>query len=322
MVQLLREQNINLNVQLEIFMREKDEKQEGVSTHVPSESGNINSVRMKDLKSHLEVFTKFDGDNISVETFIFEIKSIFNEVPEESRVLFIRLIISKKIVRYARKVIDGNDIRSLEDLIRILRINFGENKSYDVTLLERSQCQQNDQSVLNYNKKFNDCHLNVKRALNNNSEFDAENRMLILKNEERQGLAQYVRGLRASIKLFVKSGKPTTIREAQNLALEIEKEELISQVVTKRLLSTITWLRINHKKTKMQSQQKDCPQKPQVSYQNFPSRQVPNVPPNQIKYIQCQKTEEIQEQASCSESTPPSNSEIVAKQGRFDAPIK
>lgn len=333
----LQDQNAELFAQIENLKKEKTNPDNLSLRSENTESSNLNSIKMKELKSQLEVITEFDGNNISVETFIFEIKSVFNNVPEDSKALFTRLIISKKIVRHARKMIDGYDIRSVEDLFHTLRINFGENKSYDVALLERSQCQQSNDSVLNYNKKFNECHLNVKRAVNNNSEFNAENRALILKNEERQGLAHYIRGLRASIKLFVKASKPTTIREAQNLALETEKEEVMSHILYKKApnnndrASNKSHENKNPKsKNQTHSQKpdgknkfpchncgsfehyiKDCPSKRQTVYQNFPSRRVPNTPPNQIKYTQCQETEETQEQASCSESKPLSDNEII-----------
>ncbi|KAK0166575.1 hypothetical protein PV327_004069 [Microctonus hyperodae] len=128
-------------------------------------------------------------------------------------------------------MIDGHDIRSIEDLIQVLRNNFGETKSFDVATLERSQCQQNSKSVLSYNKRFNEIHLNVKRAINNNIEFDANARKAILKNEKNQGMVQYIRGHRPNIRLFVKASQPKTLREAQNLALETEKEEITSNYI-------------------------------------------------------------------------------------------
>lgn len=123
---------------------------------------------MKILKSFLNLITDFEGNNISVETLIFESTATIAEIPDDAKNNFIRLIISQKIVRQARKMIESHDVRSIEDSIQVLRNNFGETKSFDVATLERSQCQQNNDSDLLYNEKFNEIHLNVKRAINNN----------------------------------------------------------------------------------------------------------------------------------------------------------
>lgn len=122
-------------------------------------------------------------------------------------------------------MIDGWNIRSAKVLLQTLRNNFVENKSYNVVLLERSQCQQSNESILRYNKRFNDCHLNIKKCVNNNPDLNITNRAIVLANEEKQGLVNYIRGLRASIKLFVKASKPKTLCETQNSMLETEKEE-------------------------------------------------------------------------------------------------
>ncbi|KAK0169630.1 hypothetical protein PV328_011789 [Microctonus aethiopoides] len=204
---------------------------------------------MKILKSYLNLITEFEGNNISVETFIFELTTTIAEIPDDAKNNFIRLIISQKIVKQARKMIDGHDIRSIEDLIQVLRNNFVETKSFDVATLERSQCQQNNDSVLLYNKKFNEIHLNVKRAINNNIEFDADARKAILKNEENQGMVQYIRGLRPNGKLFVKASQPKILREAQNLALETEKEEITSNYIYKKPVLDLSKISQNSRNT-------------------------------------------------------------------------
>lgn len=121
-----------------------------------------------------------------------------------------------------------------DDLIHALRNNFGETKSYDIDILGRNQCQQNNDNIITYNKKFNEIHPNVKRAIDGNPDFDQNHREISLIKEEKQGLVQYIRGLRYNIKIFVKASKPTTLREAQNLALETEREETTTRFIHKK----------------------------------------------------------------------------------------
>lgn len=81
-------------------------------------------------------------------------------------------------------MISGHDIRWTGDLFQMLRNNFGDSKSFDVAYLVGSRWQQGNTSVLEYNKKFNKHHLNIKRAINNNSELDSDVRKFSLTNED------------------------------------------------------------------------------------------------------------------------------------------
>lgn len=136
-----------------------------------------------------------------------------------------------------------------------------------------------------------------------------------------------MRGLRSIIKLFVKAGKPSTIREPQNSALETEKEKEISRVVCKKpnfenkrnpnpnksnnaIKTNQEHFRSNTQRITTDNKKRfpchgcgclehfirDCPRKPSSS--SFPSRQQPNVP-NPIKYTECREIHGTQEQASC-----------------------
>ncbi|KAK0078243.1 hypothetical protein PV326_009480 [Microctonus aethiopoides] len=296
-----------------------------------SEGATNNTImhEMSNLKANLDLITEFEGNNISVETFIFEIKTVIDEIPEESHNKFIRLIIAKKIVKQARKAIDGHDIRSIDDLNNTLRENFGETKSFDIATLERSQCHQGNDNVISYNKRFNEIHLNVKRAINNNANFDANHRKVSLINEEQQGLVQYIRGLQPSIKLFVKADQPKTLRDAQNSALETEKEEITSKFIHRKPIfeqnKTLAKQR-NAQHTPWTSKPpvqnnmidtkkqftchgcgsvdhfiRNCPNK--QTNRNFPSKKFPSIPPNQLKYTQCQIEPQTPEQFSQSEWT-------------------
>ncbi|XP_044005455.1 GATA zinc finger domain-containing protein 8-like [Aphidius gifuensis] len=303
---------------------------------------------MSSLKAYLEMITEFDGNNISVETFIFGINSMLNDIQADQKTTFLRLIISKKIIRNARKMIDGNDIRTSDDLFQVLRNYFGENKSYDVSLLERSQCQQGRDNVTLYNKRFNEYHANVKRSINNNCKISSTQRHIILANEEEQGLSQYIRGLRSNIKIFVKSGKPETIRQAQNLALETEKEEEISRALYPRMNNNFgknnetersqnTFKQYEKPQNTFKQYEKsqintvpqsvpnskfpchgcgsfshfikDCPKRPTYFQpQNFQNRRQFEKPPIPINYTQCQENETL-EQPLCSESAVPMDNE-------------
>lgn len=275
----------------------------------------------KDLSEELKIITEFNGHNISVETFIFEIKSTIAEIPKSHTNRFIRLIMAQKIIGDARKTIDGNEIHDLNDLIKVLRLNFGESKSYDISILERSQCRQGRDNILMYNKRFNITQQNIKRAIANDSTIPIEHKKFSYKNEERHGLVQYIRGLNHDLRLFVKAGSPQTLNEAQTAALESEKEERISNYVTRedryrthqnyndksqhkpddRTKPSISFGNDSkigcYNCSKTDHFSRDCPKQrhASTSHTNFQDRRPPKAPPHEVKYTESQIQEETQE---------------------------
>lgn len=66
-----------------------------------SSASSQRTMSMRRLKEELALIIEFDGHNISVETFISEIKSIIHTINSNNHPRLIRLIITQKIVREA-----------------------------------------------------------------------------------------------------------------------------------------------------------------------------------------------------------------------------
>ncbi|KAI4484927.1 hypothetical protein M0802_012947 [Mischocyttarus mexicanus] len=84
-------------------------------------SRHLSNQRLRD-KMHL--ITDFDGKNISVETFIWEIKQVLKNFRGVEKQRLLRIILTQKILKEARTAIDGIDIHEAEDLFTILRNEF------------------------------------------------------------------------------------------------------------------------------------------------------------------------------------------------------
>lgn len=75
----------------------ENENSDGNSSEQSEAVCNPIVTSVSSLKAYLEMITEFDGNNIFVETFIFEINSILNDIQANQKTTFLRLIISKKI---------------------------------------------------------------------------------------------------------------------------------------------------------------------------------------------------------------------------------
>ncbi|KAK2574698.1 hypothetical protein KPH14_013048, partial [Odynerus spinipes] len=181
------------------------------------------------LLEKLKFVPDFDGDNISVETFIFDLQVVLREIRIEEHNHFIRLVKVQKIRGKALRSLDGADLRSIDDLKHTLRLYFGENKTLDSARIDRSMCTQERDNVLSYNRRFLNAQLNVRRAVTNDSSTEAIHKKYTLADEEKHGLSQYIRGLNESLRISVRAHRPINLREAQNIALELEQEDIMAR---------------------------------------------------------------------------------------------
>ncbi|KAI4487681.1 hypothetical protein M0802_011943 [Mischocyttarus mexicanus] len=99
------------------------------------------------LRDEIHLITDFNGKNISVETFIWEIKQVLQKFRGVEKQRLLRLISTQKILRKARIAFDGIEIYEADDLFALLRNEFCTEINYDIMALERTQCYQKDETV-------------------------------------------------------------------------------------------------------------------------------------------------------------------------------
>ncbi|XP_076673008.1 uncharacterized protein LOC143371557 [Andrena cerasifolii] len=200
-----------------------------VSRHVSA------SARMtRKIRDNLEVISEFDGTNMAVETFLKEVVSLHDTIkPPEN--LFVQLIVAKRIVRQAKLAIDGYPTRTVSELSHALRREFGRVKGYDLAVLERQQCRQNRESMVKYVKRFNLLHQDVRRAITNNSGYSENKKAVLIEHDDENAAVQFIRNTDPDIRLQVKAQRPETLREAQEMAIEIENEVQIEREMYRNL---------------------------------------------------------------------------------------
>lgn len=305
----------------------------GISDNESTSSSSFLSTSQ--LKAELDLVTHFDGRNISVETFISDIKNFLDSMSSVNHARAIKLITTQKIVNEARTAIDGQQIVDRDSLFEVLRGQYGNCKSYELAILERSQCVQGRESVAAYSRRFDQLHRDVRRSIINDPSNTTDTHSILLNNEDKIGLTQFVRGLKYKIKIRVQSLRPTTIKEAQNFSSEIEREEYVDEEIYRRLSrrrphppendqrshkpvphgtftnrGNPTVPQYNSSTTTASQPRRcfhcgsphhfsrDCPKPRTQNAQNFPSRPPQTEPPNPTRYIECPKTEMLEQQSS------------------------
>ncbi|KAK2586126.1 hypothetical protein KPH14_001257 [Odynerus spinipes] len=188
-----------------------------------------------EIREELEVITEFDCHNISVETFITELKLSLANLPNRLHSRFIRLIVISKLIREPRQAIDGLELKTIDDLIAALRNEYDCMKSYDLAMIERNQCAQGRDDVKLFNRRFNTAHRSLKRTLANDSTIIQEHKAVLFANENRIALPQFIRGLKPSIR-----------DKAQNYALEVEREEITTRDYDRKFQNLRTYAPQQH----------------------------------------------------------------------------
>ncbi|KAI4474708.1 hypothetical protein M0802_015483 [Mischocyttarus mexicanus] len=107
-------------------------------------------------------------------------------------------------------------------------------KNYDLITLERTQCYQKNETVNEYSKRFIRTHRDVKRTLANDVSIPAEHKKILFANKDKNGLHQYVRGLDVKLHIRILEIRPQNIKEAQDYATELEREDAITSEVDRR----------------------------------------------------------------------------------------
>ncbi|KAK2578438.1 hypothetical protein KPH14_012566 [Odynerus spinipes] len=190
---------------------------------------NSRGVNIRNLREHLHFVHDFDGKSTSVEGFIAEIKAVLTTLSAEEKNLFIKLVRTQKIIGEGRSTLDGCDIRTIEEFIETLRLYFGDGKTLSSSRMDRSKCIQGRDTVLMYNKRFTTAQLDVRRAIINDSSLSTMHKRFSLSDEDRHGLTEYICGLNEYIRIAVRACRPESLKKAQSLALDIEREEKLAR---------------------------------------------------------------------------------------------
>ncbi|KAK2577552.1 hypothetical protein KPH14_012885 [Odynerus spinipes] len=167
---------------------------------IPSEPQRINFEEEDKISRFLWNATKhlpeFDNWSASVKSFISEVEEISRQIPREYHARFVKLVKSHRIRANEKRLLDGYNITGVEDFISILRMQFGEYKTFDVVQTERSFClQKPNEPVLEYNKRFMGCQIALERAINNKCNMTPEQKQYVLIHERQTGLMLYLSGL-------------------------------------------------------------------------------------------------------------------------------
>lgn len=207
-----------------IEFENEDVPQPAVGTETP----NINFVEeeriSKFLWNEVKALPEFDNWSITVESFISQIEESVMRIPRQYQSRFARLIRAHKIRSNEKRLLEGYVTTRIEELIQVLRTQFGEFKTLDVVQTERNFClQKPSENILEYNKRFMTCQIAVERAISNTPNLTPEHKHYTLINERQTGLNLYLRGLHESLRIMVTANRPATLKEAQDLALNEER---------------------------------------------------------------------------------------------------
>lgn len=202
---------------------------------VGSELPNINFVEeekvSKFLWSEVKALPEFDNWSITVESFISQIEESIGRILRQYHSRFARLIRAHKIRPNEKRLLEGYVTTHIEELVQVLRTQFGEFKTLDVVQTERNFClQKPNENILEYNKRFMTCQISVERAISNTSNLTPEHKRYTLINERQTGLNMYLRGLKESLRIMVTANRPATLKEAQDLALNEERTAYAAQL--------------------------------------------------------------------------------------------
>ncbi|CAK9799785.1 hypothetical protein ANTQUA_LOCUS2228 [Anthophora quadrimaculata] len=199
------------------------------------ESSNINFDEeekiSKFLWSELKALPEFDNWSITVKSFILLLEKSIGRIPRQYHTRFARLIRAHKIRPNEKRLLEGYDTTHMEELIEVLRTQFGEFKTLDVVQTERNICfQKPNEGIIEYNKRFMTCQIAVERAVSNKSNLTPEHKRYTLIDDRQTGLNLYLRGLKESLRIMVTANRPATLKEAQDLALNEERTAHAAQI--------------------------------------------------------------------------------------------
>lgn len=189
---------------------------------------NDNRVRARDIIGTIDVLN--GKDDCGVEDFIKLVKKAQRRCNQQE--LLLDLIISQKIVDQAKRAIRFIPIDDYHELYTALRQNVGTTSSVESRRCKLENIKQmNIESVQNYNMRFRQQFNELNYAIQNEHS-NITSRRLALHTEEKSAIKRYIMNLKEDIGIQVRPLKPSTLKQAQQDALESEiwyKERNVSK---------------------------------------------------------------------------------------------
>nr|XP_034182486.1 uncharacterized protein K02A2.6-like [Osmia lignaria] len=133
----------------------------------------------------------------------------------------------------AEKFLGNREFRDVDELCDAVMEEFGERRSKELLINERNHLRQGNRKVKDYVKHFNKIHQDITRVINNNREFTPEEKRILVRAEEEAGLAIFIRNLSQSWRTSVRQARPGTLKLAQSIAYEEEREEELCQELSR-----------------------------------------------------------------------------------------
>lgn len=179
----------------------------------------------------LHLISEFDGKNRTVERFLADVKTVLNNFKIEETI-FVPLVITNKIKGDAKDLVDGLNVRSYNKLREVLLLEYGLSKSRDLLTLERQHLRQNGRNIREFTRRYNLLHRDIIRSIQAKG-YTANEANVLIKSEEENSLITYIRNLDQPIQGHVRNQRPCTLREAQQIAYELHREEELQQHIHK-----------------------------------------------------------------------------------------
>ena len=113
------------------------------------------------IKDALECIAKYDGNNMSLSTFLFGIREARSLIPEVNHPDLAKLV-KRRLIGEAAKAMNGVVFHDINDLVKFLEANFGSYKP-QFTLLEELAAvrQEKKEKVLNYANRIREISIEI-----------------------------------------------------------------------------------------------------------------------------------------------------------------
>nr|XP_012136797.1 PREDICTED: uncharacterized protein LOC105662010 [Megachile rotundata] len=186
-------------------------------------------------KEAIEVIRDFDGKSQSVESFIAEIDEVKRLVPREKQNYFLRLIKAKRIVGTVAREMEAYTTDTYNEFFEALRLMYASTQPVEVWQNSRSRCfQRRNETVTQYANRFLEIQNKV-LSCTVNSEESVENKRAYAEYERKQGLRQFILGLRTEYATEVRAQVPKNIRQAIAIAQTSESQQMTREMMMRQL---------------------------------------------------------------------------------------
>lgn len=185
-------------------------------------------------KEAIEIVREFDGKNLSIESFIGEIDEARGLVPNDRQKYLLRLIKAKRITGTAARELEAYSTETYQELFEALRLLYASTQPVEVWQNSRARCfQRRNETVTQYANRFLEVQNKVLNCTINSTE-PIDDRRIHAEYERKQGLRQFLLGLRPEYAIQVRSQNPGNIRQAIALAQAAESQQMTREIMMKQ----------------------------------------------------------------------------------------